>query len=44
MYFKLFDKLCKEEISHAEIQKVQEDLKERIYYETEKEKCANQNK
>lgn len=37
MYFSLFDKLCKDEISHADMERVQEDLKERIYSEVEKE-------
>lgn len=34
MYFSLFDKLCKNEFSHADIEKVQEDLKEKLYSET----------
>ena len=38
MYFSLFDKLCKNEFSHADIERVQEDLKEKLYSVSETDK------
>ena len=38
MYFSLFDELCRNEFSHADIEKLQEDLKDKIYTETDSSK------
>ena len=46
MYFSLFDKMCKNELSHDELEKAQDELKEIIYSHiksdnAKKEPCSN---
>jgi len=36
MYFSLFDKLAKDELSHSELEQIQEDLKAKIFPDSNK--------